>query len=158
MYKHARVHEKKFATAGKRSASAPCNIRECYLDLINTYEDGHSLIHNSRISGFHIDANCDKVGGLFHISQMKITTYRYMILFHQSQAPVEKDLSIPVDDEYVVLILLNSSSRSVFHFALFLFSPSTTRTIYIYVYIYIYIYMMYIYIYVHKHHYICTYT
>ena len=51
-------------------------------------------------AGFHIDANCDKVGGLFHISQMKITTYRYMILFHQSQAPVEKDVSIPVDHEY----------------------------------------------------------
>ena len=37
-------------------------------------------------SGFHIDANCDKVKGLFHTSQMKITTYRYMILFHQASA------------------------------------------------------------------------
>ena len=50
-------------------------------------------------AGFKIDANCDKVGGLFHVSQMKISTYRYMILFHQSQAPVEKDVCIPVDDE-----------------------------------------------------------
>ena len=146
MHKHARVRENIFATAGKRSASAPCNIRECYLDLINTYEDGHSLIHNSRISGFHIDANCDKVGGLFHISQMKITTYRYMILFHQSQAPVEKDLSIPADDEYVVLILLNSSSRSVLHFAWFLISPSTTKTIYMYIHIYICIHDVCLYI------------
>ena len=34
-------------------------------------------------SGFEIDANCDRVNGLFHVSQMKEATYRYMILFHQ---------------------------------------------------------------------------
>ena len=31
------------------------------------------------------------------VSQMKITTYRYMILYHQQQAQPEKDVSIPED-------------------------------------------------------------
>eukprot|EP00961_Rhodomonas_salina_P203750 2749171-Rhodomonas_salina.1 len=51
-------------------------------------------------AGFGIDATCDKVGGLHDVTQMKITTYRYMILYHQSQAPVEKDVTIPEDAEY----------------------------------------------------------
>lgn len=49
---------------------------------------------------FKIDPTCAKVGGLFDVSQMKITTYRYMILYHQSQAPIEKEVLIPEDDEY----------------------------------------------------------
>eukprot|EP00283_Hemiselmis_rufescens_P021078 CAMPEP_0173441570 /NCGR_PEP_ID=MMETSP1357-20121228/24028_1 /TAXON_ID=77926 /ORGANISM="Hemiselmis rufescens, Strain PCC563" /LENGTH=538 /DNA_ID=CAMNT_0014407159 /DNA_START=75 /DNA_END=1687 /DNA_ORIENTATION=+ len=49
---------------------------------------------------FNIDSTCAKVGGLFDVSQMKITTYRYMILYHQSQSPIEKDVKIPEDDEY----------------------------------------------------------
>jgi len=54
-------------------------------------------------AGFNIDATCDKVDGLFDVSQMKITTYRYMILYHQSQAPIEKDCKIEEDLEYIKL-------------------------------------------------------
>ena len=54
-------------------------------------------------AGFNIDPACDKAGGLFPVEQMKITTYRYMILYHQSQAKTEKDVTIPEDVDLVKL-------------------------------------------------------
>mmetsp|Transcript_19205 Transcript_19205/g.63438 ORF Transcript_19205/g.63438 Transcript_19205/m.63438 type:complete len:602 (-) Transcript_19205:1862-3667(-) len=51
-------------------------------------------------AGYNIDHHCDQVNGLHDISQMKITSYRYMILYHQNQHPIDKDVKIPEDDEY----------------------------------------------------------